>query len=1164
MRLRRPLTIAAALAVAISSSGVAFVAAPALAVPVPTELVASLVGDGSATLAVGPTAVFIDTVNSDGSTSEVPTVALPTAAADANQPFTLSGTSSAIGQLALAADGNSLAIAGYAATPGQAIGDPKDSLSSVAQRIVASIDADGVVDSSTVLTGAFSADHPRSVATADGESFYVSGNGTSKTPAAGVIRALRGSTAVPTAIAASPINSRNLAIAGGQLYTTASGGSDRGLWTVGSGLPTARAVLPAVDATRFATAPTGTPASFVMLDRDSTPGIDTAYYVLEDSGIQKWSLSAGTWVNNGGFPGVYQAITARVTDGVTELYLIAGTGTGNTITAATDTSALNASIAVSTPAVIATAPANTAYRGIAFAPTAWDPTPASDPTSTTTLTLSDDAATTVIGGELSTTLTIGTDGEDALDDFEVEVTASSNETVVPITSVEIAATGAERVLTVTPSAVGITALTITATNPADDSTATKTFTVAASALTPALAGVDYHSGSADASTAIALDDDYMLVADDESNTIRLYDRNVSGAAVKEFEFPELGSKEIDLEASARVGDTIYWFGSHGNNKDSEYKEIRSTFFSTTVSGTGTDTQLAYGSKYAGLRSDLLAWDAQNADRLGLDVACSLAGGTHPDETTGCNVEGFEFAPNGTTGYLGFRAPRVDGKAVIVPVTNITALVGQTTTHATFGDPILVDLGGRTIRELRSNGEGDYLITAGVPNDETSPLGWALYRWNGVATSAPYLVTALPAGTGDATQETGSFESIVDVPADLGIGDSIQLLTDNGTTVFYADGVAGKDVSPASLRKFRSNTVTVGGGLITAGTPTISGSAVVGQVLAAQAGTWAPNDVELSYRWFRGSETLATTATYTLTAADVATSVRVEVTGVRDGFVTESVSSDAFGPVATAGLTTGTATISGSAVVGATLTANAGTWAPNGVAFSYRWLRGTTEVGTGATYTLTPADASASIRVEVSGSLSGYAPANVTSAAVGPVATAPIAVGKVAVSGTRVVGRTLTATTGTWTPTGLAFSYQWKRNGVSIIGATSTKYTLKALDAGKTITVQVTGAKAGYTTTSASSAAVAVTGVFTSTPTPKISGTAKKGKTLTARAGTWKPAGVSLSYRWYRDGVAISGAVKAKYTLRSADKGERITVKVTGKKAGYTTVTKTSASKKVKK
>ncbi|MFT3888888.1 MAG: CAP domain-containing protein [Arachnia sp.] len=78
------------------------------------------------------------------------------------------------------------------------------------------------------------------------------------------------------------------------------------------------------------------------------------------------------------------------------------------------------------------------------------------------------------------------------------------------------------------------------------------------------------------------------------------------------------------------------------------------------------------------------------------------------------------------------------------------------------------------------------------------------------------------------------------------------------------------------------------------------------------------------------------------------------------------------------------------------------------------------------------------------------------------------------------------------------------------------------------------------------------------PKPTISGTAKVGKKLTAKAGTWKPGGTKLTYQWYRGSTKIVGATKSTYTLRRADKGKVITVKVKGTKKGYLTVTKTSA------
>ncbi|MCW5950961.1 MAG: hypothetical protein KIT69_01690 [Propionibacteriaceae bacterium] len=88
--------------------------------------------------------------------------------------------------------------------------------------------------------------------------------------------------------------------------------------------------------------------------------------------------------------------------------------------------------------------------------------------------------------------------------------------------------------------------------------------------------------------------------------------------------------------------------------------------------------------------------------------------------------------------------------------------------------------------------------------------------------------------------------------------------------------------------------------------------------------------------------------------------------------------------------------------------------------------------------------------------------------------------------------------------------------------------------------------------------------YTKAARPTISGTAKVGKTLKVKTGSWFPK-PGFSYRWYRSGTAISGATKAGYKLTKADKGKRITVKVTGKRGGWETLSKTSKqTAKVKK
>ncbi|MFT4082357.1 MAG: hypothetical protein QM638_07200 [Nocardioides sp.] len=171
--------------------------------------------------------------------------------------------------------------------------------------------------------------------------------------------------------------------------------------------------------------------------------------------------------------------------------------------------------------------------------------------------------------------------------------------------------------------------------------------------------------------------------------------------------------------------------------------------------------------------------------------------------------------------------------------------------------------------------------------------------------------------------------------------------------------------------------------------------------------------------------------------------------------------------------------------------------------------------------------------------------------------------KPTVTGTAKVGKKLTAKPGSWT-SGTTLAYQWKRNGTAIKGATKATYTAVAADAGKKITVTVTGAASGYASASATSAAKKVAKGTLSGTKPKVKGKAKVGKKLVAKHGTWT-TGTKLTYQWLANGKKIKGATKAKLKLTKKLSGKRISVKVTGTKTGYTTLAKTSATTaKVKK
>ncbi|MFD6053092.1 cell wall-binding repeat-containing protein [Agromyces sp. NPDC060279] len=90
----------------------------------------------------------------------------------------------------------------------------------------------------------------------------------------------------------------------------------------------------------------------------------------------------------------------------------------------------------------------------------------------------------------------------------------------------------------------------------------------------------------------------------------------------------------------------------------------------------------------------------------------------------------------------------------------------------------------------------------------------------------------------------------------------------------------------------------------------------------------------------------------------------------------------------------------------------------------------------------------------------------------------------------------------------------------------------------------------------SAAAAANTGCLTAA-VPTISGSAQVSATLTARPGSWT-SGTAFGYQWYANGAAISGATGSSITLWASLKGKRLSVKVTGTKAGYVSASAMSA------
>ena len=294
-----------------------------------------------------------------------------------------------------------------------------------------------------------------------------------------------------------------------------------------------------------------------------------------------------------------------------------------------------------------------------------------------------------------------------------------------------------------------------------------------------------------------------------------------------------------------------------------------------------------------------------------------------------------------------------------------------------------------------------------------------------------------------------------------------------------------------------------------GQPTIGGTVQVGQTLTADASGIADkdglDDATFNYQWLADDVEIAGAAgsRYDLADADEGKAIKARVSFTDDSGNEETRTSAATADVAARpnSPATGAPTISGTAQVGETLTADVSSIADedglDNVAFTYQWLADGAEVtgATGSTYTPVAGDVGKAIKVRVSFTDAAGNAESLTSAATAAVAAPPNspATGQPTISGMAQVGGTLTAdSSGIGDEDGLdkaTFAYQWLADDAEIAGATNATHPLADADKGKAVKVRVSftdDAGNAETLTSTATAAVAakptpLTAEFRDTP-----------------------------------------------------------------------------------
>ena len=429
-------------------------------------------------------------------------------------------------------------------------------------------------------------------------------------------------------------------------------------------------------------------------------------------------------------------------------------------------------------------------------------------------------------------------------------------------------------------------------------------------------------------------------------------------------------------------------------------------------------------------------------------------------------------------------------------------------------------------------------------------------------------------------------------------DGFQIDLDVGETKIVMDVYEG-GIGTGNSRGY-GVTVTRAPNTPATGAPTISGTVQVGETLTADTSSIADedglDDATFSYQWIANDGTSdadisgATGATYALTDAEEGNAIKVKVSFTDDAGNEESLTSAATAAVVAAANTaaTGALTISGTAQVGETLTAEtSGIADPDGltnVSYGYQWLSSRdTEIdgATSSTYTIPASDEGKVITVRVSFTDDAGNEESLTSAATAAVAAAALTPLTASIHSEPAShdGQAEFTFELRFSENLEGFSYSTLQNHAFTVNAGEV-VKARRLESGKNIRWEITinpASSADVTivlpiTTDCSANGAVCTGdgrklsnrlaLTVSGPTdqensaatgsPTISGTVQVGQTLTSLttgiADTDGLTNASYSYQWVRNNGTsdsdIADATASTYALVDEDAGKTIKVQVT--------------------
>jgi Protein of unknown function (DUF3616) len=269
----------------------------------------------------------------------------------------------------------------------------------------------------------------------------------------------------------------------------------------------------------------------------------------------------------------------------------------------------------------------------------------------------------------------------------------------------------------------------------------------ASALWPVCAGAQARNaeiiefrGICDASAAVALDENRIIVGDDEApwlSVYRLDDQAFEATfplGTRGSQMPAFasGASEADIEAATVLNGRIVWLSSHGRNRSGKVRSERYQFFAShrlNLDGTLSDRTSA--PIFRGLVAAIL----KTPDPAYASLRHAIGNLEKQDKAfapknRGFNIEGMTAARDGRSVLIGMRNPLLGGKAIVFQIKNVEELLDGQSLEPKLGDVSSIDLGGRGVRDIAWSPAHDaYLIAAGQIDDDHPGPGFAIFAWS---------------------------------------------------------------------------------------------------------------------------------------------------------------------------------------------------------------------------------------------------------------------------------------------------------------------------------------------------------------------------------------------------------------------------------------------------